>query len=477
MKVQQSDGSVKDEVQLTGSSTIQVSTPAAAVLGLAQQVTAYGTARVTVEPSSKFSDPFDGGTLDTTDRWTAGGTSVPTQANGQVILSLGTGNAISSTLISKPTFPANIGMNIFGATVTLDTSLVPNPNVHRFWGFGQVTSYAALTPVTDGAGFECDLTGDVNAVVYIGGVRYVINSSNPTLITAQGSLPAGSSSSTFGAVMSFPSKSHRYVVTMRGDLVFFYIDSLDTPVGMASFMQPNVQTLPVRIAAITTAAVSTVLASTFILGAIAVGDSAAQNNTVSDPVFPWRGATVKAPSTATAATDSPLVVAHHPSTNVNVVGTAADSATAAGSPVQVGGKVRTSVDTTYTNGDAQTLTTTTDMQMLVKPYGLPETDWQYASAGAIINTTDVVAKTAGAASVRNYVTGLQVKNTNAVATEFVIKDGATVIWRGYLPASMINADIIDFPTPLRGTAATAVNVACITTGASVYANVQGYQGL
>ena len=67
------------------------------------------------------------------------------------------------------------------------------------------------------------------------------------------------------------------------------------------------------------------------------------------------------------------------------------------------------------------------------------------------------------------------RNAHAtVATEVVIKDGATVIWRQPLAAAMPAPVEIIFPTPLRGTAATAVNFACLTTGAQVYVNAQGY---
>ncbi|WP_191082742.1 hypothetical protein [Roseococcus microcysteis] len=114
--------------------------------------------------------------------------------------------------------------------------------------------------------------------------------------------------------------------------------------------------------------------------------------------------------------------------------------------------------------------------LVTKPYAIPEADWQAAAAaGGIINTTDVVLRAAAAAGIRNYVTSIDVRNAHAtVATEVVIKDGATVIWRQLLPAAMAAPVEITFPTPLRGTAATAVNVACLTTGAQVYVNAQGY---
>ena len=165
---------------------------------------------------------------------------------------------------------------------------------------------------------------------------------------------------------------------------------------------------------------------------------------------------------------------------VNGTVTVQGTVTAGGSPF--GNLIRPAVLARSTNPTARSDNQETDLigtllgVPIVKPYSIPEADWQFAcAAGGIINTTDVVAKAAGAAGIRNYVTGLQLRNTNAVATEFVVKDGATVIWRGQLPASMVGAEDFTFATPLRGTAATAINVACVTTGAAVYANLQGYQ--
>lgn len=162
-------------------------------------------------------------------------------------------------------------------------------------------------------------------------------------------------------------------------------------------------------------------------------------------------------------------------TATGVAGAGAHSAAASGNPVQTGGVVATAVSTAEVAGDLCRVTMTTGGQQLVKLGGLPETDWQYAAAsGGIVNTTDVAAKAAGAAGVRNYVTGCSLSNNSATATEFVIKDGATVIWRVHCPANMPNTPFT-FPTPLRGTAASIINIACITTAAAVYANLQGYQ--
>lgn len=161
--------------------------------------------------------------------------------------------------------------------------------------------------------------------------------------------------------------------------------------------------------------------------------------------------------------------------SVGVGGLAADSAAAAGSPVQTGGKVRTAVDTTLAASDAMALTGTSGMQLLVKPYGLPETDWQFT--GLITTATASAAKAAGAAGVRNYVTAVQYQNTSATASEIQVQDGSTAIWRGQAPASMAQPAIVVLPTPLRGTAATALNVQLITTGSNTFVNLQGYQAV
>lgn len=163
---------------------------------------------------------------------------------------------------------------------------------------------------------------------------------------------------------------------------------------------------------------------------------------------------------------------------LGVGGPSGHSSAATGNPVMVGGVVSTSLDTTLASGDMCRLQESTSGQLVTLEGAVPELSWQYAAAtGGITNTTDVAAKAAAGASIRNYVRSMQVKNANATATEFVIKDGSTVIWRGHLAASMGTSDVHVFNPPLRGTANTAINIACITTGAQVYASLQGYTGI
>jgi hypothetical protein len=114
--------------------------------------------------------------------------------------------------------------------------------------------------------------------------------------------------------------------------------------------------------------------------------------------------------------------------------------------------------------------------LVVHDFALPSADWSFAVAAPITGTADTALKAAAGAGIRNYLVAIQVKNTNATATEIVIKDGGTVIWRGHVGANMLNADPIVFPKPLKSSANAALNFAAITTAASVYVSAQGYTG-
>jgi hypothetical protein len=162
-------------------------------------------------------------------------------------------------------------------------------------------------------------------------------------------------------------------------------------------------------------------------------------------------------------------------------GQTAHSSASTGSPVRVAGRVNTAVDTTLVAGDVSDVFMTTGGAATIKPYAVPEVDWQATSGlTPLATTTSTAVKVAGAAGVRNYVTAIQLVNNSAtVSTNVAILDGATVLWAGWLPATTAALPVvpvnINFPTPLRGTAATAVNIQLGTTSASVFWNAQGYQ--
>ena len=156
-------------------------------------------------------------------------------------------------------------------------------------------------------------------------------------------------------------------------------------------------------------------------------------------------------------------------------GAAAHDAVISGAPVRIGGRAISANYAAVATGDTADLVTTLAGALITRDNAIPENSWSYAAAsGGITNTVDVAVKAAAAAGIRNYVTGISLSNNSATATEFVIKDGAsTVLWRCHLPANASNVSI-QFNPALRGTAATDINVACITTGTATYANLQGY---
>ena len=154
-----------------------------------------------------------------------------------------------------------------------------------------------------------------------------------------------------------------------------------------------------------------------------------------------------------------------------------DAAVVAG-VTQIGLDARTADPTAVGTGDATRALATTLGKQVIQPYAIPQVHWSYATATlGVTDTASDEAKAAGAAGVRNYITGVQVMNGHAtVGTEVVILDGSTVLWRGWAEPTGGGCSA-NFATPLKGTAATAVNVANITTGSKTYFNLQGYTAL
>lgn len=99
--------------------------------------------------------------------------------------------------------------------------------------------------------------------------------------------------------------------------------------------------------------------------------------------------------------------------------------------------------------------------------------WQWSSnSGGIVVATDVTVL-AAAATAKHYVSSIQLRSTSLIATEFVIKSGATVLWRTQLAAGQ-GLTSIEFATPLRGAINSALSVQCLTAAANVFVNLQGF---
>lgn len=126
-------------------------------------------------------------------------------------------------------------------------------------------------------------------------------------------------------------------------------------------------------------------------------------------------------------------------------------------------------------GTKMSVKESTPLPTLTQPFVVPASRFNYAGAtGGIVNTT-AVPIAAAVAGQRNYVAALQYFNSAAVASEIEVRDGVTVIFRGYAPASMTAPVNIVFTVPLRGSVNTAINVAMATTATATRVSAQGYQ--
>ena len=187
-----------------------------------------------------------------------------------------------------------------------------------------------------------------------------------------------------------------------------------------------------------------------------------------------RGQTVIGQGLGVILTGATAATTNIGTVTANVAGQAAHDAVVAGNPVRMAARALTAAYTSVATGDVADVVSTLQGVLVTRPWQIPELEWSYVSlAGGVINTTDVALVAAAGAGLRRYICSMQLSNNSAVATEIVLKDGATIIWRGHLPANAPMSEII-FENPLKTTAATALNFACITTGAAVYVNAQGF---
>lgn len=224
--------------------------------------------------------------------------------------------------------------------------------------------------------------------------------------------------------------------------------------------------------------------TTWTVGSVSVENYSAQSVVINEVKAQGTGSVLP----VTVSNTPPVTVSSGTVTTVTTLTTLANGQTAhstasTGSPLRVGGRTKTTHDTTLVSGDASDIPVTTGQAVITYPHAAPELSWQYAAAaGGITNTTTAVTiKAAGAAGIRNYLTGCQVYSTPlGTATELAIRDGAAgaVIWRTHVPTTgFINGLDISFRQPLRGTAATLLELVTLTASGtgSVYANCQGFE--
>ncbi len=146
-------------------------------------------------------------------------------------------------------------------------------------------------------------------------------------------------------------------------------------------------------------------------------------------------------------------------------------------PINLGAQAVSSENTAVTATRMAQLVTDLVGKLIVLPFANPE-NFVNGTTAAITDTTTTSIIASAGGSLRNYITDLTVTNSHATVGTFVkITDGAsTILWEGYAAAAG-GGFAKSFSVPLRGTAATAVNAICVTTGANVIVSAGGYKGV
>jgi hypothetical protein len=156
-------------------------------------------------------------------------------------------------------------------------------------------------------------------------------------------------------------------------------------------------------------------------------------------------------------------------TSTGVAGTVAQDA-AIGNPVTAGVRASSAnVAAMSASGDSVAWLGTMIGVGVVKPYCLPEAEWN--ASLALTGTGDVAIQPAGGAGLKRHVTSFWAINTGASLVDLIIKDGSTVRKTYPLP---VNVPVpVPLPTGIILTANTALNAALGASG-TVRFNATGY---
>lgn len=125
-------------------------------------------------------------------------------------------------------------------------------------------------------------------------------------------------------------------------------------------------------------------------------------------------------------------------------------------------------------GDYGSLAVDQEGKQVQTPYAAQEHSWQ-ANPVTLTTTTSTALKAAAAAGIRNYLTDITIANTSATGVRVDILDNATVI-RSFWAAPTSNVTQ-SFSMPLKGTAATALNVQLSAAVTDVRVSGNGYLGV
>ena len=161
------------------------------------------------------------------------------------------------------------------------------------------------------------------------------------------------------------------------------------------------------------------------------------------------------------------------SDGASVSGDVAHDGVDAGEPVKVGAVARSSEQTAVANADRVNLVADLVGKLITLPYCNPENLLDGTNT-ATSSTANVEIEAAQAAGVRIYATGFIVSNSSTTFTEVNIKDGITI--RLVYPAPGTSGACHPLPSPLQGTAATALNFNTTGSVAAVKVSYLGYKG-
>lgn len=197
---------------------------------------------------------------------------------------------------------------------------------------------------------------------------------------------------------------------------------------------------------------------------------------------------------ATSANSSPVVIA---SDQVAVATKAASGALASGAVVDItnmsattagsaptkaiysGCRGQNTEATAVTNGQITPVACDLTSKVIMIPYANPE-NFVSGTTAAMTGTTSTSLVASPGGSLRNYITHISCVNSHASVGTFVtVQDGSGGTALMTLAAgSVYGGESVGLPVPLRQpTAATALFVANVTTGANVICNAIGYKGL
>lgn len=115
---------------------------------------------------------------------------------------------------------------------------------------------------------------------------------------------------------------------------------------------------------------------------------------------------------------------------------------------------------------------TSEGKQIISTFGAEEHLWD--ACVDLTTTSDVAIIAAGAAGIRRVITDITLDNTGATPARVTIKDGTTRKYTRTVPA---NSSVdVQLKSPIRGTAATAVNGA-LTAAGTVTVSMSGYLGI